>query len=379
MTSNKTGLANAMNVTANALSDSLGITAGGALKNPLQTAADAQLTVNGIGGITRSSNQVTDLISGVTLSLLKAEPNTKINLEISNDLNGVKTGLSDFVTAYNDLRTWADDQRTASDRNNDGKVADDEVGVLAYDTNVRQILQQMGQMVGTEIRGNVDGFKSLGQLGINLNQDYKLEVNDAVLDSRLLGNVDAVQSLFAMRVTASDSRLTYLDRGAATQTGTYYVNIAGTNASGNVTSANLRTTAASGNGGANDGTVKVEGSVLTEKKANNADGLKLNFNGGNNAAGVNDIKVTVSRGVADQFYDFFNDLTKVFTGSFDTQIEDMQKQNKAYADRVATMDDRLVNVRTKLERQYNAMEVALSKLNNLKDTLKSFTDSANNN
>lgn len=374
LTSSSTGTANAMTFTETALSDALGLTDGVSsnVKTQLQGAADASLTVNGISGITRSTNQINDVISGVTLSLVKAEANTNINLKVEHDLNGIKTGIANFVTAYNDLRKWLDDQRTPSDRNGDGTVGSNEVGPLAYDSKVSQMLQQLGQLAATSVDGNTDGYKSLGQIGVTMTDTYQLQVDDATLDNRLLTNVNQMKSLFAVNVTTSDSRLTYVGRTADTVAGTYYVNIGGTDGSGNVTSANISATAGVGTGGADNGSATVSSGRLTATSTTNANGLVLNFNGGVSAAGVDGINVTVTRGIADTFYDFFNGMTKTTTGTLDTSVLDLQTDNKTSTDKIATIDDRLAVVRAQLENKYTAMEQALAKLQTLKDSITSY-------
>ena len=52
--------------------------------NQLQAATNAQLTVDGIA-VSRSSNSISDLIPGVTLDLMKADPNTRITVTVGQD------------------------------------------------------------------------------------------------------------------------------------------------------------------------------------------------------------------------------------------------------------------------------------------------------
>ncbi len=86
--------------------DSSGVPSGG-IENMTQTMAaiDATLNVNGIE-IQRSSNTVTDAVNGVTLSLLKVDPNynaTAPNLSVSvaASSDSLASELNSLVTAYN--------------------------------------------------------------------------------------------------------------------------------------------------------------------------------------------------------------------------------------------------------------------------------------
>ncbi|NBV54223.1 MAG: hypothetical protein EBR79_00715 [Proteobacteria bacterium] len=361
-----------------AVTDSLGLTAAGNIKNELIQARNARFDLNGITDIERSSNEVDDVLTGVTFSLLKAETNTDVTLKIQPDLAAIKTVIGDFVAAYNGVRDYFNEQRTASDRNNDGRIDDGEFGPLATSNVLREAVAKLGELVVTNIGTNDDGFESLGQIGIVTGADFKLQVDDSILDSKLLTNSDQVRKLFGLDYTTSDSRLTLLGRGQATTAGTYYVNIAGTDSSGNVTSANIKATAGSGTGGASDGTVTVSNKTLTVNSTSAANGLQVFFNGAGSLGAVNDIEVTVSRGIGDLFYDYFNDLNKATSGQVDTLVSQLQTQNLDFQNRIDTIDVRLELVRANLEAQFTRMETALAALENTQNSITSYFDAQNN-
>lgn len=363
LTSSKTGTANAMSFgVGDALTDELGLTSssGSTIKNPLTAAADAEITVDGISGIIRSSNEIDDVIPGVTLSLLKAEAGTTISLKVEPDLSAVKTAINDLVTAYNAIRAYQVEQRTAADWNNDGTVADNEYGPLAYDQTLRDIIAQLGELAATSVSGATDGYTSLSQIGIVMQADYTLAIDDTILDSKLLTNVDGIKQLFSFQSSVSDSRITVLTRGSDSN-GTNALEITGTDADGNVTGATWNGVA-----------MTVSGRTLTS-----ADGTKIFFNGGPNLGAVSGMTVTMSSGLADQFYGYFNETSRSAVGTIATQITDLQTLNTDLKERVDTIDARLVVYRASLEARYTAMEVALAKLETLQQTIKSYTDSLN--
>lgn len=368
LTASNSGTANAIAFSGStAVSNALGLTTTNtttnvtSVKNQLTAAQDANLDVDGITGITRSTNNISDIISGVTLSLLKAEPGTTINLAVAPDLTAIKSAMNDFVTAYNDVRSFVTAQRTPSDLNKDGTVDDDEVGPLAYDATVRSALSKLSDMASASIPGATDGFASLGQVGIVVQSDYTLALDDTVLDPKLLANVDGLKTLFAFGGSVSDSRATILAQGTNAPSGTYTLNIGGTDADGNVTSATFNGVA-----------MTVSGKTLTA-----ADGTKIFFNGGANLGAVSGITVTMSSGIADQNYDFFNGLTTTSSGTIDTQVTQLQTQDTDYKTRVDDIDDRLKVTRTNLEAKYTAMETAMAKLQTLQQTIQSYSDSLN--
>lgn len=377
LTADDTGVSNAIVLGGDtSVTDSLGLTTSGSIKNQMVGAVDANLDVDGITGITRSSNTVSDLIEGVTLNLLSADTHTTMTLKVEPDLSAVKTAISDFVDAYNAIRSYIDDQRTNKDWNNDGTTEDGEYGPLAYDQTLRDAVWQLGQLASASVSGNDDGYKSLGQVGVVLDSSYTLQVDSTILDAKLLSNYNQIQSLFGLKTTTSDSRLSVLSAGSAVN-GSYYVNIAGTGADSSVTSANISTTSGAGAGGADNGSLTVSSRTLTATNTTNANGLSLFFGGAASLGSVGQITVTVSRGIADQFYSSFSALTTTTTGTLDTLVTQLETQNSDYQDRIHVIDDRMDVLRASLTAKYTTMETALAKLETLKNTINSYYDSTN--
>ncbi|MDA8089121.1 MAG: flagellar filament capping protein FliD [Nitrospiraceae bacterium] len=62
---------------------------------------DANLTLNGLS-VTRSSNTIKDLITGVTLDL-QGTSSTAVNLAVANDNTGFTTQINSFITTYNSV------------------------------------------------------------------------------------------------------------------------------------------------------------------------------------------------------------------------------------------------------------------------------------
>jgi flagellar hook-associated protein 2 len=85
----------------NATYDSDGNATGG-VRNMTQSqaAVDAKLNIDGLD-VTRSTNTITDLITGVTLNLKKGDSATTVDLDVAQDTASYKSKLSAFVTAYN--------------------------------------------------------------------------------------------------------------------------------------------------------------------------------------------------------------------------------------------------------------------------------------
>ncbi|MCP4277994.1 MAG: flagellar filament capping protein FliD, partial [Gammaproteobacteria bacterium] len=63
---------------------------------------DAKVTIDGVA-ITRSSNTIDDVISGVTLDLNRVESGETVNLTISRDTDNIKDKVTAFTDAYNEI------------------------------------------------------------------------------------------------------------------------------------------------------------------------------------------------------------------------------------------------------------------------------------
>jgi len=77
----------------------------------LVAGADASIIVDGVT-TTRSDNTVDDLISGVTLNLLKADTDTTITLNVDRDLDAIMEKISAFVDAYNEVASYIHQQQS---------------------------------------------------------------------------------------------------------------------------------------------------------------------------------------------------------------------------------------------------------------------------
>jgi flagellar capping protein FliD len=140
-----------------------------------------------------------------------------------------------------------------------------------------------------------------------------LDVDETKLDDALLNRADAVRELFAFRMSSSSPDVVLLGFGPDTgysQSG-YQLNVA--YGGGAVTSANLGGAA----DGSDDGSVSVEGNVLTVMNGP-AKGLRLLFTGAAPASGV---QIDLSIGLGTQIYQEVEALADQTSGLVAGEIE----------------------------------------------------------
>jgi flagellar hook-associated protein 2 len=175
-----TGVANSFSMTSPVVGLSFG--------SPMQSASDASLVVNGLS-MSRSSNTVTDIIPGSTVTL-KAPTIGASTVTLGRDVSSVKTKLTDMVTAWNDAQSLLKEV-------SDPKSTLDTYGAtLVGDSTVRRIQQQLRDMVMGSPSSPATNAAGLWQLGISITQTGQLTVDNTKLDAELQNNYDDVVKLF---------------------------------------------------------------------------------------------------------------------------------------------------------------------------------------
>lgn len=169
---------------------------GSAWRVTLQSAADASLKVNDIV-VTRERNTGLDnIISGVTLNLLKAtETGQSITLTVEDDNAAVVNQVNAFISTFNQVTSYLQ-AKTATTQNSDGKTYTR--GALAGDsvfTRLRYDL--MSDMIRSVDGLSPDAPTSLREIGITLSETtLQLTLSDsAALNQALATNHDGVAEL----------------------------------------------------------------------------------------------------------------------------------------------------------------------------------------
>ncbi|MFM9904732.1 MAG: flagellar filament capping protein FliD [Pyrinomonadaceae bacterium] len=147
------------------------------------TKLDAALTVNGLG-ITRSTNTVSDAVSGVTLNLRKIG-STAIGVTQSTD---IENKLRGFILAYNAIQDFTTAQYKKDSNNRP-------TGVLAGDSTLRNVQQQLRDATRAISSDNGGTLTSLSELGITKDANGNLTLDSAAFNEKLKNNPDDVKAL----------------------------------------------------------------------------------------------------------------------------------------------------------------------------------------
>ncbi|WP_046077941.1 flagellar filament capping protein FliD [Halomonas sp. HG01] len=145
-------------------------------------AENAELTVNGIG-ITSQSNTVEGAIQGVTLEVAE-EGDSTVKVELNN--RALREAVTGFVDAYNDYRSTAD-ELTSFDQESGA------AGELLGDSTMRSVESR----VRGALSGGTPGGGMLSDIGIGLELDGTLSLDDEALDDVILNDRQALSEFFA--------------------------------------------------------------------------------------------------------------------------------------------------------------------------------------
>lgn len=179
-------------------------------------AQNANFTVNGIA-ISKASNNVGDVVSGVTLNLAGTSA-SPVTLSVAPNTSAVSTAINGFVTAYN-AAVKAIQSQTSYDPTT--KTA----GTLQGDVSLSIIQSQMAAMLTATMGSNPNGFSNLTQIGIGFQKDGTLAVDSTKLNAALNSNYQDVANLFIAAGSATDSLVSYTSASSSTKAGSYGLNI----------------------------------------------------------------------------------------------------------------------------------------------------------
>jgi flagellar hook-associated protein 2 len=159
-----------------------------------QAPADAQATVNGLP-VTTSGNRLTDMIQGLTINLNSVTTGT-VQINVAQDNTALKGSVQAFVDSYNALAKMLSTQTKYDE-------ATKTAGKLQGDSTAVSLQRQLRNTVTAPSPAS-SVYGSLNAVGVALQADGTLKIDDAKLTAALNSNPTEVQKLFATS-NASDA------------------------------------------------------------------------------------------------------------------------------------------------------------------------------
>ncbi len=183
VTAKNTGAANSITFSG----DTLGLDLGA---NTLVAANDASFTFNGLA-MTRPTNEIADLLPGVSLRLVaKHEPgDLDTEIQIAPDLEASREKMQEFLDSFNSVINKLNAQLGYAGTT---KGSD----TLFGDSTLRG-LQRAMSTVATKGYAYNGGTTSLRQIGINLDRTGTLTLDATAFDAMMTSDPEAIENLFA--------------------------------------------------------------------------------------------------------------------------------------------------------------------------------------
>lgn len=192
LTSKATGTANAINVAVtdsdgnNTDASGLSILASNNMTE-LSTPKDAIITVDGMQ-VTRSSNTISDAVTGLTLNLNKAAVGTNVAVTVGVDNTPVISALQTFVKNYNTMQSTYS-SLTSYDQSSK------KAGALLGDPLARGVFDSLRSMLGDNLVPGATSIKNLADIGIQIDKNGVMTLDTTKATSALTADPNAVQKL----------------------------------------------------------------------------------------------------------------------------------------------------------------------------------------
>lgn len=185
-----------------------------------QKAEDASITVNGLV-VTRDSNEVTELIDGVTLNLMNSSDGDQVQVTVGADLTSISENIQQMIDAYNGFQELYKDYTSFNEKEGIGSL-------LLGDSTLRSINNQIRSVMTSTVE-NITGtnFRSFSEIGIytDQNDNFELKFDASLFTKTIKEDREAMAAVFATDGKTSDNLITYLNESINTKPGSYDIEI----------------------------------------------------------------------------------------------------------------------------------------------------------
>ncbi len=176
---------------------------------------DSKILINNIE-VSRSTNEINDVLTGLTLNLKKADPDLVININVEQDIGAVSKKINDFVESYNKLVRFINEKSKYDREENVG-------GPLFGDMTTRTVANRIRNSLESKVNGSDYAFNQLAQIGVETTVDGVLKVNSNKLKEALNKDVESVIKLFTVSRSSSDDDISFVYSSTKSNPGTYNV------------------------------------------------------------------------------------------------------------------------------------------------------------
>lgn len=228
VSSKYTGTSNTISITNNLAASGGGATRPEFTGSLVQAAGNASISIgSGAGAIASEyeTNQIDDLVDGVTLNLLKADASKTVTVSVGADNEGVVDTVGNFVKEFNGIIQYISEQSAFI-------VQSQSAGPLLGNRSVSEIQSQLRSVVLQSVPGLSNTINRLSRVGVGVTEAGTLTFDESKLRSALSGEVPGVtardvQRLFGLSGESNTAGVEFLLGSSRTQASTspYQVDI----------------------------------------------------------------------------------------------------------------------------------------------------------
>ncbi|MCG9895623.1 MAG: flagellar filament capping protein FliD [Fimbriimonadaceae bacterium] len=181
----------------------------GSFGTTITAAQDAEYRLDGLE-LTSSTNSITDVVPGATITLKKAalDGSAVSTLTVSQDTGAFKNKVKDLVNAYNSVVGFIrDNSRFDTDTY--------ESGPLFGDATAAQVESALNAaLFGTKETGT---FRNVTQIGFGIDEDGKITLDESALDKAITTDSEAVRDLLAPSGESANPSLRFISASIASK------------------------------------------------------------------------------------------------------------------------------------------------------------------
>ena len=140
-----------------------------------QAGANTVATINGIP-ITASSNSLSNVVDGITFSVSKITT-SPVTVSVTRNTDAIKQKITAFVGAFNQLNGFLSDATKYDAAAKQGALLQGDSTAVGVQNQLHSVLSQMS--------GASSVFKTLSSIGLEVQKDGSIQVNDTKLTAAL--------------------------------------------------------------------------------------------------------------------------------------------------------------------------------------------------
>jgi len=161
-----------------------------------------------------SSNQLDEVIPGVTLNLLTADPTETVHVRVEADIEAIKQSINNLIDAYNDLMNDISTQQSYD------AETQQRGGPLFGNMSLMNVRNQVRGAITDPVEGS-SSLTSIFDLGISPDLTGHLNVDDSKLTEVLNDDLEGVRDLFSLSENVALTSFETTASASSTYSGDY--------------------------------------------------------------------------------------------------------------------------------------------------------------